>query len=253
MPSAPVAAPLVGTEVALTPDDSHHALRVLRLKTGDVCEVVVGAAVYAASVTGATVPVRVVLTARLEGAAAGAVYHSQVGLVQALTRPALLDEVLEKGTEVGASFFVLVPAEGSTQLPPSARAGRLERWRRIVLEAAKQSKHLTVPAVELADSLGGALDAMQVRGALSLLLEPFARVSLAEKLARPRAEHAGGGPFGVAPVALWVGPEGGWSEAELERCAIAGVEAVRLGQGVLRAETAGPVAVALTRLVTGDW
>jgi 16S rRNA (uracil1498-N3)-methyltransferase len=60
-------------------------------------------------------------------------------------------------------------------------------------------------------------------------------------------------PSGLARVALWVGPESGWSKGELERFAAAGIGAVRLGQGVLRAETAGPVAVAATRLVIGDW
>jgi 16S rRNA (uracil1498-N3)-methyltransferase len=212
--------------------------------------VVVGAAVYAASVGGAKAPLSVVVEARLEGQAAGAVYRSQVGLAQALTRPALLDEVLEKGTEVGASFFVLVPAAASTRLPESAHAGRLERWRRIVLEAAKQSKHLVVPTVELATSVSAALEDLAARGARSLLLEPSAQVSLREKLDQIRGAST---PSEAGAIALWIGPESGWSETELSEFSASGVDPVRLGQGVLRAETAGPVAVAVTRLTIGDW
>jgi 16S rRNA (uracil1498-N3)-methyltransferase len=249
-----------GAEVTLSAGDSHHALRVLRLKAGASCEVVVGAAVYAASISSAKEPVRILVGPRVLGEAAGAVYRSQVGLVQALTRPALLDEVLEKGTEVGTSFFIVVPAAESTRLPESSRAGRLARWHRIVVEAAKQSKHLTVPTVELADSVGAVLEDLRARGVTSLLLEPSAQISIGEKLKQmvaanvvedPRPLSNAGVP--VSAVALWVGPESGWSDIELEQFATAGVAAARLGQGVLRAETAGPVAVAATRLALGDW
>jgi 16S rRNA (uracil1498-N3)-methyltransferase len=246
--SADVLAP--GSAVTLSPDDSHHALRVLRLKAGDSCEVVVGAAVYAASVSSARTPVGVTIESQLEGRAAGAVYHWPVGLVQALTRPALVDEILEKGAEVGASFFVLVPAAESTRVSESARISRLERWRRIVVEAAKQSKQLAVPTVDLSASLNAALQDLAARGLCSLVLEPSAQVSLRERLEQMWASSSSARP---AALALWIGPESGWSQAELRWFAESGVEAVKLGQGVLRAETAGPVAVAVARLVVGDW
>jgi len=256
VPSAQDDSVSVGTELTLSAGDSHHALRVLRLQPGDACEVVVGAAVYAATVSGAKTPVTVKLNARLLGAAAGAAYRFQVGLVQALLRPMLLDQVLEKGTEVGASFFVLFPAAESARLPESARAGRLERWRRIVVEAAKQSKRLSVPTVRLADSLTAALEGLTAQGALSLVLDPDAPVSLRDRLEAqmgPGSLPGGGEAASVACLVLWVGPESGWSEAEREQFAAAGIEAARLGQSVLRAETAGPVAVAATRLVLRDW
>jgi len=237
--------PSAGTELTLGAADSHHALHVLRLQTGDECEVVVGAAVYAASVTRTEEPVRVSLTARLPEAEAGAVYRWQVGLVQLLTRPALFDQVLEKGTEVGASFFVFVPAATRARLSEQSAAQRLTRWRRIVLEAAKQSKQVAVPPVEAIPSVEEALDELKARGVFSLMLDPVAPLGLRERLEQR--------PVPAVPIALWVGPEGGWSVADRAGLAEAGVEAVRLGRGVLRAETAGPVAVAVVRLVQGDW
>jgi 16S rRNA (uracil1498-N3)-methyltransferase len=291
-------ADLLGTEVTLSDTDSHHALRVLRLAVGDECEVVVGAAVYAASVVAAVHPVRVKLTTRLAGAAAGARYRIQVGLVQALARPAALDYVVEKGTEVGVSFFLLVPASGSPKGSDLSREGRLTRWRRIAEEAAKQSKQVVVPEVELAGSVAEALDRLggasggansgapggagvldgppgagpsdagaadrtpsaQSPGAvLSLALDPGAAEGLAETLARRRSEVSqapecvASQPVGAERVALWVGPEGGWSVAERAQFTAAGIAGVRLGRGVLRTETAGPVGVAVARLALGDW
>jgi 16S rRNA (uracil1498-N3)-methyltransferase len=165
--------------------------------------------------------------------------------------------VLEKGTEVGASFFVVVPTAESSRLPEASRAHRLARWGRIALEAAKQSKQLVVPPVELADSVEQAIHHLSAQGAFSLVLDPSARETLREKLERRAVSGAGlSGASVEAPeprIALWVGPESGWSAAELERFGEAGIEAARLGQGVLRTETAGPVAVAVSRLAMGDW
>jgi 16S rRNA (uracil1498-N3)-methyltransferase len=247
-PFAP-GAELRGVEVRLTAEDSRHALRVLRLSEGDECEVVVGwsagAAVYAAAVSAMTDPVRVRLISRLEGEAAGAYYRTQVGLVQALTRPAVMDYVLEKATEVGASFFILVQAEGSPKRSDLSRGDRLDRWRRIAREAAKQSKQMVVPSVVTAGSIGQALEESRTSHAYSLVLEPGAASGLQDVLARNATQ--------AARVALWVGPEGGWAAGELDQFAGAGVGTARLGRSVLRTETAGSVAVAVARLVLGDW
>lgn len=236
---------LSGVEVSLTAEDSHHALRVLRLSEGDECEAVVGAAVHAAVLVAAAHPVRIRLGARLEGVAAGADYRFQVGLVQALARPAVMDYVLEKGTEVGASFFILLRAAGSPKRSDPPRGERLARWRRIAQEAAKQSKQVAVPPVDLAASVGDALDALRERGALSLVLDPAASDGLQEMVARQQAQ--------AMCVALWVGPESGWTGAESEQFLAADIGSARLGRSVLRTETAGPVAVAVARLALRDW
>jgi RsmE family RNA methyltransferase len=130
---------LAGQELSFSPTDSHHARDVLRLVPGDECEVVVGAAVYAASVSTVTGATRVRLERQLGTVEAGAAYRLRLGLVQALVRPAALDAILEKGTEVGCSFFLLVPAAGSPRWADARREDRLKRWSRIVQEAAKQS------------------------------------------------------------------------------------------------------------------
>ena len=101
-------------------------------QAGDECEVVVGAAVYAATVLaaapgGAGGVVTVQLGERLEGQAAGASYRFLVGLVQAMTRPSALDWSIEKSTEAGASLILLVQAAGSPPRSGKDSGGRLRR------------------------------------------------------------------------------------------------------------------------------
>jgi len=240
------AEPASGTEIALAEEDSHHASRVLRLRQGDGCEVVTASGrVYAAVVTSAVDPVRVRLDAEMERTAAGASYGVDVGIVQALARPSAVDLVIEKGTEVGASFFLLVQADGSprTQGRDLAKneAGRLTRWRRIAREAAKQSKQTAVPRIGWAATITAGLEQLAREGIVSVVLEPSATATLPESVSP-----------GVR-IALWVGPEGGWTPREMEAFVTAGTRVAKLGRGVLRTETAGPVAVAVTRLALGDW
>jgi 16S rRNA (uracil1498-N3)-methyltransferase len=243
------AEPVEGSELGLEAEDSHHAARVLRLRLDDGCEVVTASGrVYSAVVTSPVEPVRVRLEAELEQIAAGASYRVDVGIAQALARPSATDLVIEKGTEVGASFFLLVQADGSPAAqgkdPGRAEAGRTARWQRIAREAAKQSKHTAVPRVDLAATVAAGIELLSGRGIASMVLEPSAEATLSDVVSAFPSESG---------LALWVGPESGWSAREIEAFAAAGTPVARLGRGVLRTETAGPVAVALTRLALGDW
>ncbi len=215
-----------------------------------------GGVAFLATVTAATEEVQVRLVTPLEGRSAGASYTTSVGIVQAMTRPTAMDYLLEKGTEAGASFFMLVPVAGSSLPSGASKGARLTRWRRIAREAAKQSKQLAVPAVEIVGSIDQALERLGPQG-LSLVLEPGASDALYDAVveAWTKACPTGGArpAAGPARLALWVGPESGWTGEELARLAASGTKTVRMGQGVLRAETAGPVAVAVARLALGDW
>jgi len=251
LPSSPADAPAgTGSVLTLDAEDSHHALRVLRLRPGDECEIVVGAAVYAATLVGGDPAVRVELRGRLEGAAAGASYRLPVGLVQALARPSALDWSIEKSTEAGASLILLVQTAGSPLSSGKDSGGRLVRWARIAREAAKQSKQPAVPGVELCSSLTAAQDRLRSLDLVSVLLDPGAGQTLYDLIRSREVSRPQGGEGGVA---LWVGPEGGWSDGERESLLGAGMATARLGRGVLRTETAGPVAVVVARLALGDW
>ena len=225
-----------GEELSLPPRDAHHAATVLRLRHGDSCEVVLGPAgvlfsARVSRVSGAQVQVRLGEAIPVAGG------DLWVTLVQALPELRSVDVIVAKGTEVGVDEFVLVPVAGSPRVRRDRIEERVERWAKVALEAAKQSKQLAVPRVLVRD-----LDQARARtgaGRASVVLEPSATDGLDEVLARL------GSP---GRVALWVGPEGGWTEDELVALAGPGSDLARLGRRILRAETAGPVAAAVVEI-----
>jgi 16S rRNA (uracil1498-N3)-methyltransferase len=241
--------PVVGAETVLSVEDSHHAGRVLRLRVGDLCEVVSPERrAFVAHVTSVGAAVRVMVQEELRSTEAGAAYCVAVGLVQALARPAAVDFTVEKGTEVGADFFILVQSHGSPGGDGKDLSAKLQRWGRIALEAAKQSKQTRVPWVECVSSVRDGLKRAAELGCVSVVLDPAAETPLFDVVTGLASTVAG-----AQKPALWIGPEGGWSEEELEAFAAAGIPAAKLGRSVLRTETAGPVAAAVTRLALGDW
>jgi 16S rRNA (uracil1498-N3)-methyltransferase len=236
------ASPARGDEITLARDDEHHARNVLRLRIGDSCEVVLGprGSLMAAEV----VLVEPAVVLRL-GEILSALPETslRLALVQALPDLRSVDVIVAKGTEVGVDAFVLVLAEGSPRIPAERLREREARWRRIALEAAKQSKQLAVPSVEVV-SLENAVGRMKAEAWVPVVLEPTATALLADVLAELT---------GCERLALWVGPEGGWSEQELSLFRDERFRGASLGRRVLRAETAGPVAGAVVRFALGDW
>jgi 16S rRNA (uracil1498-N3)-methyltransferase len=152
-----------------------------------------------------------------------------IHLFVATVRSERLSWIAEKATELGAEQLTLVTSERTQRFRASeALAARLDR---VVREAAKQAERASWPRIAgplpLSDVLAG--DASGTRLILDPSGEPF-----------PAELTAG-------PVALLVGPEGGWSEAELDAALAAGWVAASLAAGKLRAETAAVAALTLAR------
>ena len=174
--------------------------------------------------------------------------------MQGLPQPRKVDEVVEKGTEVGVDAFLIVLAAGSPRVPLERLDARGARWRAVAAEAAKQSKQLAIPEIRTAVSVGAALDSVRSEGWRSVVLTPSATRHLGSVL-RGGTGAAGGEQPDEGPLrwALWVGPEGGWSPAEVDLLTAAGCSLATLGSRVLRTETAGLVGAALSRYALADW
>jgi 16S rRNA (uracil1498-N3)-methyltransferase len=157
-------------------------------------------------------------------------------LYQALIRPNRFEWLIEKATEVGVERIVPLVSAHSAVRPEEIGAGRIERWRRIGVEASEQCGRRTVPAIATPLPFSAALSSACGRRVLAW--EGLRGESVAATL--PAA--------GEEPVALFVGPEGGWSEPEVEAARAAGAELLGLGANVLRAETAAVVGSALLLL-----
>ena len=154
-------------------------------------------------------------------------------LVQALAKGDKPEQVVRAATALGVSEVLLVIAERSVVRPAQERS-RLERLRAIALDAARQSGRGDVPRLEGPRSVDEVFDEWRGRSGRKLCLEPSAATSLLTALDGWQAEE---------PVALLVGPEGGWSERELGSAEAAGFIPVRLGRLTLRAELAGIAAL----------
>lgn len=146
------------------------------------------------------------------------------------------EQVVQHGTEAGASCFVPVSAERCVVTIPEERvAGRLARWRQIARAAAEQSGRSRIPEVWPPMPFTTALVMGQAPGTAGLLLHPDPGApSLAHFLRQVgKKTH----------ILLMVGPEGGWSPAEVSAAREANLFPVSLGPRVLRTETAALVAI----------
>jgi len=159
-------------------------------------------------------------------------------LGQALIKPANMDLVVHKAAELGVRLFVPVISDRSQGGLAESGAKKIERWNKIALEAAKQSRRgapTTIgPLTPLRDFASG-----RTEGRRLYLSENGGRL-LGEVLSSP----AGSDP-GPASAALLTGPEGGWADSEEACLKDAGFTAVSLGRTVLKAETATIVAVGM--------
>jgi 16S rRNA (uracil1498-N3)-methyltransferase len=162
-------------------------------------------------------------------------------LYQALIKGQRFDWVLEKGTELGVAGFVPIVSSRSQVRHSSPSSARLERWRRVIIEAAEQSGRCRLP--ELSPPLSFEDACAAAAGLRILPWEGERDVSLGGLLA---AEE----PF--ADVSLFIGPEGGFRLEEVQLARQLGLRTVSLGRRILRAETAAIVAAALVLHELGE-
>ena len=224
---------LTSERVELRGEEAHHLLHVLRLGVGD--EVVL--------FDGRGRAKRAVVTERSSDAAALATGAEEapresplpLALGVSILKADRMALVVQKLTELGVARILPLLAERS-----EVRSGRassaLERWRRIALEASKQSGRSLVPEVAEPNDLRSVLE----DGSAGIVL----------------IAHPGGPPLelpppGTATLAL-IGPEGGWSVSELNLASDRGARRFGLGPRTLRAETAAITVAALLQFGAGD-
>ncbi|HEX2912382.1 MAG TPA: RsmE family RNA methyltransferase [Chloroflexia bacterium] len=227
-------------EVTLSGDLAHQLTRVLRLEAGDYILLLDGQGhEYEVELQEFR---RLGKTETAQGhivAERDAVGESRlrITLYMGLLKGEKFDYVLQKGTEVGIAAFVPLLSERCV-----GQSARPERWRKIIREAAEQSRRGLLPALEETPvRFGAALERLKQTGMYALM-------AWEDEHARSLKEL----PSGLTELALLIGPEGGFSAAEAEQARNAGVQTVSLGPRILRAETAGPVAAALALYQAGD-
>ena len=216
------------TTAALKGEQAVHLARVLRAQPGQVFDVVANGFLHRAEIFSADEH-EVVFTLHEELEADAAL---PVHLVMAVFKFDHMEWGIEKATELGVARITPVIARRTEKHLSMAAAKRVQRWRRIALEAAKQSRRTDVPMVDEPVLLKAALSGVTAETKL-LLAETEQENALSSALE------------GVRDVALAIGPEGGWTPEEMALFSESGWKHVTLGPRILRAETAAIAGLAV--------
>jgi 16S rRNA (uracil1498-N3)-methyltransferase len=168
-----------------------------------------------------------------EELSAGAIV--QITLLLAIFKFDRLEWAIEKCTELGVYRIVPVIARRTDAHLAAASAKRADRWRRIALQASEQSRRLAPP--EIADPINFAESLSLPAGLRIVLSESEREIRLIDAL-----DHA---PAPQNGVLLAIGPEGGWTQEELQAFQHSGWISASLGATILRAETAAIAATAI--------
>jgi 16S rRNA (uracil1498-N3)-methyltransferase len=226
----------------ITGPDAHHLTRVLRVEPGQQFEISDNHNVYLAEVESARKDL-VCFAVREKVASDKPLVCTTI--LASLIRFEHFEWMLEKATELGVERVVPVQAERSERGLEQAAGKRMSRWTRIVREASEQSRRARLPEIAAPVALAGAIKMGAfpgMDGAYRFVLEEAEAPPMLPAL--PALRHPGD------PVAVLVGPEGGWTDRERQQIAGAGWQSVSLGSQILRAETA---AIAALAIVNAAW
>ncbi len=219
-------------KIIITGSDVNHIKNVLRMKPGeeiavsngiDGREYRCGIEVFAEDT--------VVCTLRFIKEE-GVELPSPIYLFQALPKADKMELIVQKAVELGVHEIIPVAAKRCVvKLDEKKAAGKASRWQGIAEAAAKQSKRGVIPVVRSPLSFQ---EAVNLAGDMDVRLIPY---ELAEDMAHTRSVIEAVKPG--QSIAVFIGPEGGFEEREIQTAISAGIEPVTLGKRILRTETAG--------------
>jgi len=213
-----------GNTLALSHDEQHHA-RVVRVRDGEEVEVFNGrGAAFVATYSGDML--------QIVRAAPDREARMAIHLAMSIINLDKFDIVLQKATELGVRSIIPLVAD-RVEIRAERYRGKGERWRKIVFEAVKQSGRSVIPVIEEPQPF----DEIVKREGTKIIFDADAEETR-QKLTNT--------------ATLFIGPEGGWSERELQLAREHGCAFERLGIRRLRAETAAIVATALVAARAGD-
>ena len=219
-----------GNTAALTGQHAEHLAVVLRAQPGQRFDVAAGGVLRAARVVSVS-PTRVEFELGQELVAPSL---AEVTLLLAVYKFDRMEWAIEKCVELGVARVVPVLARRTDAHLARAAEARVDRWRRLAMQAAEQARRTALTAVESPEKLKQAV--LRTAATRILLAETEEQKSLKEALQTHTAD---------GELLLAIGPEGGWTEDELTLFTDAGWISASLGPTILRAETAAIAATAI--------
>jgi len=219
-----------GDHAALLGERADHLVRVLRARVGQDFDIGTGTSVRRGRITSLKADrVEFDLGEEISTAAL-----TEITLLLAIFKFDRMEWAIEKCTELGVSRIVPVIARRTDSHLAAASVKRVERWQRIARQAAEQSRRDGPPEIAAPIKLS---EALNLREALRIVLAESEAQTLLRDVVNPQTASDG--------ISLAVGPEGGWTEDELQSFYQTGWVAASLGKTILRAETAAIAATAV--------
>lgn len=241
----------VGTLLTLSGDEGRHAVTVKRLGIGEPILVGDGRGVVAHAVV-EQITSKSELCARVDQLSYSARPEPSVTVVQALIKGDRMERAIETLTEAGVDRIVLWQSQRSIVRVDQNSSGKLTtKLANRAEQAAKQARRPLVPElvpVVRSSALVGEVCGDESKERVVLVLHEAAHHSLSEVLVAGAL-----GDAEVKDLVLIVGPEGGITPEELADLTAAGAQPVRLGPTVMRASTAGTVALGWVMGAVGRW
>jgi len=229
-----------GATLTLTGDEARHATASRRLQAGETLWLFDGRGGLArATLLRITARGRV-LDLRIEERRVEPPPKPAIHLACALPKGDRQGTLLDMATQLGLTEFTPLACERSVVRPGANSA---ERWRRICLEACKQSRRPYLPILHASATPQEMLARDAGRANSVWIAHPSAAAVAVSRAVEQNAS---------ADVTILVGPEGGFTEEEVERTTAAGARQIALGSAVLRIETAAVALVAAFSLATGS-
>lgn len=221
-----------GKKIMITGKDVNHIKNVLRMKAGEEISVSNGVdgREYRCGIETLRED-RIECTLRFIKEE-GVELPARICLFQGIPKADKMDLIVQKAVELGASEIVPLSVKRCVvRLDAKKEKSRIARWQGIAEAAAKQSRRHVIPAVR---------DIMTMKQAVAYASQMDVRLipyELAEGMEKTKRMLEG-----IAPgrsVAVFIGPEGGFDDSEIEEAAAVGIEPVTMGRRILRTETAG--------------
>jgi len=203
--------------------DVHHLRDVLRMKVGDSLELLDGSGkIYTAKIS--EIEKNKITCEIISSKQEESEPKVKVTIAQSLPKASKMDLIIEKCTELGVHQIIPMQTERTI-----AKSPKLDRWKKIAKEAVEQSGRAIIPAIS---PLTDFQEVLKMRNQFELALIPWElekNNSLKQALTTYRPNH----------LLILIGPEGGFSQKEIELAKEAGFTPISLGKRILRTETAG--------------
>lgn len=220
-----------GNRIVITGDDVNHIKNVLRMKVGEEIAVSNGedGKEYRCGI--ASIGDEIVCTLRFIKED-GVELPSKITLFQGLPKADKMELIVQKAVELGAYEVVPVSmARSIVKLDDKKQKTKITRWQSIAEAAAKQSKRSIIPQIQPVMTMKQALSYAKE---MDMLFVPYELADDMEKTRELFEEVKPGQHIG-----FFIGPEGGFDEAEIQLALDSGAQPITLGKRILRTETAG--------------